>query len=104
MMGQLWHFKVFAPEKILSAINRYEREVKRLFKVLDGQLATPNYLVDDYGIADIASWPWIHAHSELALNLGACPDLKRWHDAIAGRSAVQRGLRVPAEREINQAA
>jgi GST-like protein len=95
MMGQLWHFRVFASENLPYAVGRYEREVLRLFGVLDKHLAERNYLVGDYGIADIATWPWINAHSHLALSLDAYPNLKHWHAAIGERPAVQKGLTVP---------
>ena len=105
MMGQLWHFKVFAEERLPYAIGRYEREVARILGVLDGELARRPYLAGDrYGIADVMTWTWVHAHPELGLSLDAYPSLRRWHDAIAGRPAVRRGLAVPSPREQEQAA
>lgn len=95
MMAQLWHFRVFASETLPYAIERYEREVLRLFRVLDKRLAKRNYLLNDYGIADIATWPWINAYRHLDLSLDAYPNLKRWHALVAARPAVQKGLAVP---------
>ena len=95
MMGQLWHFRVFASESLPYAIGRYEREVLRLFRVLDNRLAERNYLLNDYGIADIATWPWINAYRHLDLSLDTYLNLKRWHGLIATRPAVQKGLAVP---------
>jgi GST-like protein len=100
MMGQLWYFKVFAPEKIPLAIARYERESVRLFGVLNERLRDRDYLIGDYGVADIANWPWIDAFPKLGLTLDGHPDLKRWHEKIAQRRAVIRGLAVPNLAEL----
>jgi GST-like protein len=97
MIGQLWHFKVFAKETLPYAIERYERETARILRVLDGELALRPYLVGaSYGIADIMIWPWINALPKLGVTLADTPHLERWHETIAARPAVQRGLAVPA--------
>ncbi len=97
MIGQLWHFKVFAKETLPYAIERYERETARILRVLDGELALRPYLVGaSYGIADIMVWPWINALPKLGVTLADTPHLERWHETIAARPAVQRGLAVPA--------
>ncbi len=108
MLGQLWYFKRSAPEKIAFAIERYEREVLRLFGVLDERLQNQrqpyrDYLVGEYGIADIATWPWINSFGELGLTLDAHPNLKRWHGEIAQRPAVVRGVAVPKVTELEAA-
>lgn len=97
-LGQLWNYKVFVPEKIPTVIGRFEAEAARVFRVLDGTLGRRSHLAGEaYGIADIMSWPWIHAALvHIGLDLDASPNLRRWYDAIAARPAVQRGLRVPA--------
>jgi GST-like protein len=99
MLGQLWYFKVFAPEKIPLAIERYEREAVRLFDVVNERLRHREYIVGDYGIADIANWPWINAFPQLGLTLDAHPYLKGWHQTIAKRQAVIRGVAVPNPSE-----
>jgi GSH-dependent disulfide-bond oxidoreductase len=105
MIGQLWHFKVFATVKLPYAIDRYERETARILRVLDGEFAKRPYLVGDrYGIADIMTWPWINALPKLGVSLDATPHLQRWHADIAARPAVQRGLAVPVLREQDEAA
>lgn len=105
MIGQLWHFKVFASEKLPYAIDRYERETARILRVLDGEFAKRPYLAGDrYGIADIMTWPWINALPKLGVALDATPRLKRWRAEIAARPAVQRGLAVPRISEDDQAA
>jgi GST-like protein len=102
-LGQLWNYKIFAPVKIAYAIDRFERETDRVLRVLDGHLAQHPYLVADrYGVADVMTWPWIHAaRSKLGVALDPYPGLARWHGEIGSRPAVQRGLLVPslAERE-----
>jgi GST-like protein len=100
MLGQLWYFKVFASEKIPLAIERYEREAVRLFGVLNERLRDRDYLIGDYGIADIANWPWIDAFPQLGLTRDEHPKLKRWHQVIAKRQAVIRGLAVPNLTEL----
>jgi len=95
MMAQFWHFQVFASETLPYAIKHYEREVLRLFHVLDKRLAKRNYLLNDYGITDIATWPWINAYRHLDLSLDPYPNLKRWHALVSARPAVQKGLAAP---------
>ena len=96
MMGQLWHFKVSAPERIPYAVGRYEREVERLFGVLDGELARHAHVAGErYGIADVMSWPWVDAFPQLGLTLEGHPHLRRWHAEVGVRPAVRRGMRVP---------
>jgi GST-like protein len=97
-LGQLWNYKIFADEKITYVINRFERESARVFRVLDGELAKRRYLVGNrYGLADIMTWPWIHAAvGKIGLSLDATPSLAGWYAGIAERPAVRRGLKVPA--------
>ncbi|HKU99443.1 MAG TPA: glutathione S-transferase N-terminal domain-containing protein [Vineibacter sp.] len=95
-LGQLWNFKIFATEKIPAVIARFERESQRVLGVLDRTLAERAWLVSDYGIADVMTWPWIHAAAtKIGLAIDAFPHLLRWYAAIAQRPAVQRGLEVP---------
>lgn len=86
---------MFASENLPYAVGRYEREVLRLFSVLDKGLTEHDHLVGDYGIADIATWLWVNAYTHLALSLDAHPHLKRWHAVIKERPAVKKGLAVP---------
>jgi GST-like protein len=95
MLGQLGHFR-HAAEPVPAALRRYEKEAKRLFAVLDRRLADRGFLVGDYGIADIATWPWINTADALGLVLSETPNLRRWHGAIKTRPAVKRGMTVPA--------
>jgi GST-like protein len=95
MMGQANVFFRYAPEKIPYAIERYQREVLRLFGVLDKQLAANEYLAGDYSIADIATWSWVRGYAWSGVTLDGLTHLQRWHDVIAERPAVQRGRAVP---------
>lgn len=100
MLGQAHHFRQYAPEQIDYAINRYTRETTRLYRVLDTRLGEEAFLAGpEYSIADIAVFPWIRPYERQGQNLAEHPNLKRWFDAIASRSAVQRGLAVLADRE-----
>ncbi len=95
MFGQLNHFKKYAPEKIPYAIQRYEKETLRLYGVLDKQLADKEYICGEYSIADIAIFPWVTIYELQGLTLDNHPNLKRWHDTVSNRPAVQRGMKVP---------
>jgi GST-like protein len=100
MFGQYGHFATYAPEKIPYAITRYTNEVQRLHRVLDKRLAEAAYLAGDaYSLADIATFPWIRLPERRGIDLAHFPHVKRWHDAIASRPAVQRGVEVLAERQ-----
>ena len=96
MLGQHGHFKLYATEKIPYAIARYAQETRRLYGVLDGQLAKTGAHVAgaDYSIADIAVFPWIMTHKAQGLTLDDWPHVKRWFAVVRGRDAVQRGLAV----------
>ncbi|MBK8335054.1 MAG: glutathione S-transferase N-terminal domain-containing protein [Sterolibacteriaceae bacterium] len=95
MMGQANVFFRYFPEKIQPAIDRYQGEVKRLFRVLDSHLAGNAYLAGDYSIADIANWAWVRTHRWSGVEVDDLPHLKRWIDALRARPAVQRGIERP---------
>jgi GSH-dependent disulfide-bond oxidoreductase len=95
MMGQANVFTRYFPEKIPAAIDRYQRESRRLLEVLDGHLAGNEYLAGDYSIADIANWSWAHIHEWPGIDISGLDNLKRWLDQIAARPAVQRGVARP---------
>jgi GST-like protein len=91
MLGQHGHFRLYAAEKIAYAIERYERETRRLYDVLDTQLARSEFVAGDYSIADIAIFPWIITHKAQGLTLDDWPHVKRWFAHLRARPAVQRG-------------
>jgi GST-like protein len=95
MLGQAHHFRIYAPEKIDYAYNRYTNEAKRLYGVMDKQLATYAYLAgDEYTIADIACFPWTRSWKNQGIDWADYPHVKRWFDVISERPAVQRGVEV----------
>jgi GSH-dependent disulfide-bond oxidoreductase len=95
MMGQANVFFRYAPEKVPYAIERYQREVRRLLEVLDTRLDGNEYLAGDYSIADIASWAWARSYEWSGVSIDGLDHLRRWLAAIRERPAVQRGLNVP---------
>jgi GST-like protein len=99
MLGQAHHFRIYAPEKIAYAIDRYTNEAKRLYGVMDRRLAKSKYLGGaDYSIADIAVFPWLRSWKNQGIAWNDYPHLKGWFDEIAGRPAVKRGVDVLADR------
>ena len=94
--GQLHHFRRFAPEKVPYAIERYTKETRRLYGVIDKRLADTAYLAgDDYTIADVATYPWAARHPWQGVELEEFPNVKRWFDVIGERPAVKTGYDVP---------
>lgn len=90
MAGQAGYFRVYAAEAVPFAIDRYTRELGRLYGVLDERLAGREFIADEYSIADIACYPWIVPHAPHGQQLDAFLHLKRWFDAVSARPAVQR--------------
>lgn len=97
MQGQAHVFLRYAPEKIDYAIQRYQRETRRLYQVLNTRLEDHDYLAGDYSIADIATWPWVRSHDWAGVAIDDLPHLTRWFEAVGARPAVQRGMRVPED-------
>ena len=95
MMGQANVFFRYFPEKIQPAIDRYQGECRRLFRVLDGHLREHEYLAGDYSIADIANWAWVRTHRWSGVDIDDLPHLGRWRDQIRSRPAVQKGITAP---------
>ena len=95
MMGQANVFYRYTDEKIDYAINRYQKESRRLLEVLDTRLEQHEYLVDDYSIADIANFTWARIHEWSGVDVSGLQHLQRWLNTIESRPAVQRGLAVP---------
>jgi glutathione S-transferase len=102
MMGQANVFYRYAPEKIPYAIDRYQREVRRLLEVLDTRLGEAEYLAGDYSIADIASWSWVYGYKWTGVSIDGLANLQRWLGAIAQRPAVRRGKDVPEPTDIEE--
>lgn len=97
MLGQAHHFRIYAPEKLPYAIDRYTNEAKRLYGVMDKRLARSKYIAGgEYTIADIAIFPWLRSWKNQGIDWADYPHLKGWFDEIAARPAVQRGVEVLA--------
>ncbi|MDL2357975.1 MAG: glutathione S-transferase N-terminal domain-containing protein [Pseudomonadota bacterium] len=104
MMGQANVFFRYFPEKIQPAIDRYQGETRRLFRVLDTRLREHEYLAGAYSIADIANWAWVRTHNWSGVPIDDLPHLKRWVDAIRARPAVQQGILMPpSQRDLSAA-
>ncbi len=95
MAGQTHHFVKFNPDASAYAAERFTAETRRLYGVLDKQLASNEYIAGDYSIADMAIWPWISRFEWQTMDLKSFVNLKRWYTAIAERPAVQKGYHVP---------
>jgi GST-like protein len=102
MMGQANVFYRYAPEKLPYAIERYQREVRRLFEVLDEQLEDHEYVAGDYSIADIAHWSWVHSYKWSGVGIDGLDHLARWLDAVGARSAVKRGKDIPEPTDFDE--
>lgn len=99
MLGQLGHFKNYAPEPLPYAIDRYSNEASRLYRVLDKRLGEVEYLAGDYGVADMAVFPWSRGWERHGQKMDEIPNFKRWFEAIAERPAVKKGVAVLADRQ-----
>lgn len=99
MMGQANVFAHYFPEKIPAVIDRYVRESRRLFEVMERRLGEAEYLAGDYSIADIACWSWAHIYARPGISIEGLPHVARWLDAVGNRPAVQRGRDVPTKRD-----
>jgi GST-like protein len=102
MLGQAHHFRIYAPEKIEYAINRYTNEAKRLYGVMDRRLREAEYFAGEYSIADIAIFPWTRSYANQGVDIDEFPNFKRWYQAVDARPAVQRGVKVLADRRRPQ--
>jgi GST-like protein len=98
MLGQAHHFRIYAPEKLQYAVDRYTNEARRLYGVIDSRLARSEWLGGaEYSIADIATFPWLRSWQNQGVVLDEYPHLKRWFETIGERPAVQRGVKVLAD-------
>ena len=99
MAGQNGHFILYAPEKVPYALERYAKEVNRLYGVLDGQLGRTGAFVAgaDYSIADMAIFPWIRVWKAQQVPLQDFPHVKVWYERLMQRPALRRGIEVGKE-------
>jgi len=99
MMGQANVFYRYLPEKIPTAISRYQNESRRLFEVLDRRLGESEWLGDDFSIADIANWCWVRTYRWSGVSRGGLENLDRWLDVMKQRPALRQGVQVPVISE-----
>lgn len=103
MLGQAHHFRVYAPDKIIYAIDRYTKEAQRLYGVMNQRLGEAPYFAGaDYSIADISIWPWLCHHERQGIDIADYPQVKRWYQDVEARPAVQRGIQVLKEYSSSQ--
>jgi GST-like protein len=107
MLGQAHHFLGYAPEKIEYAMNRYKNEANRLYGVVDRRLKESKFLAcEEYTIADMATMPWMRFPERQGVNIDEYPNVQRWREGLLARPAVERALKVLADRrrpEMTQA-
>lgn len=95
MLGQAHHFLKFNAGISDYAAERYGTEAQRLYGVLDERLAGRDFILDDYSIVDMATWPWASRFEWQNIDLAEFPNVRSWYLRIADRPAVQRGYDVP---------
>ena len=95
MLGQVHHFLKFNPGKSEYAEHRYYQEALRLYRVLDTRLEGRDFIVDQFSIVDIATWPWASRFEFQQIDLDDFPNVERWYLRLADRPALQRGYAVP---------
>jgi len=97
MLGQVHHFVKYNQGKAPYAEERFSKEARRLYKVLDTQLEGKDFICGEYSIADIACWPWISRFEWQGIDLNQFANVKRWYLKVAARPAVQKGYQVPKD-------
>ncbi|HCC46255.1 MAG TPA: glutathione S-transferase [Gammaproteobacteria bacterium] len=102
MMGQANVFYRYFPEKLQSAIDRYQNESRRLFEVLDVALADSEWLTEEFSIADIANWCWVRTYRWSGVSRDGLENLDRWLNQIKERPACRRGVDVPEPRPVEE--
>ncbi|MGH7902152.1 MAG: glutathione S-transferase family protein [Thermodesulfobacteriota bacterium] len=102
MQGQANVFYRYAPERIDYAIDRYQKETRRLYTILNTRLKDKEYLAGDYSIADIATYPWVLIHEWAGVTIEDLPNLVRWLNAVGKRPAVKRGMNIPKSRDSKE--
>jgi GST-like protein len=100
MQGQANVFTRYAPERIPFAIERYQKEVRRLYEVLDRRLGEAEYLAGDYSVADVATWPWVRLAGWAGVSTEGLGNLERWFEGVGRRPAVDKGKDVPQPADM----
>jgi GST-like protein len=93
--GQVHHFLTVDDEGDRRyALERYSKETRRLYAVMDGRLAGREFFADAVSIADFAILGWAWRHPRHKVDLAEFPNVKRWYDTMMARPAVARGFAV----------
>jgi len=100
MFGQAHHFRRAAKEQVPYGIERYTKETRRLYGVINARLGEVPYLATEYSIADIATYPWTARYEWQGVDLAEFPNVKRWYDTLSARPGVARGMAVPPEDRL----
>ncbi len=101
MMGQANVFYRYFPTKIPEAIERYQKEGRRLFEVMNNQLASNQYLAgNEYSIADISTFTWVRIYEWSGIDISGLDNLQRWLDELAQRPACIKGLQIPPSPDL----
>jgi len=103
MAGQAHHFRMYAPEQLPYAIERYTNECNRLYGVMNKRLADREFLAGKYSIADMACVGWASRWEKQGQDIEPFPHFRRWLDTMLARPAVHRGMhvRVEAASKVN---
>ncbi len=102
MQGQANVFYRYFSEKIPAAIERYQKETRRLYEVLNTQLNDNEFLAGDFSIADIANWGWARIHNWAGVGIDDLPHLQRWLNQLEARPALIRGAAIPHSTDYNK--
>jgi len=100
MLGQAHHFLKFNVGKAPYAEERYHKEAKRLYGVLDRRLEGRDFVAEEYSIADMAIWPWLARFEWQQIDLNDYPNVRRWYVELAGRPAMQASYKAPNPQEL----
>ena len=92
MAGQLSHFRNYAPKGQDYSFKRYHGEYERNLSVLERRLEGRDYILGEYSIADMISWPWVLIAKAIGVPLDDFPNVSAWRNRIKDRPAVRRGV------------
>jgi len=97
--GQVHHFIALENEHDRRyGLERYSKETRRLYAVMDRRLADRAFFADEPSIADFAILGWAWRHPRHKVDLAEFPNVRRWYDAMMARPGVQRGFAVKLSR------
>jgi len=104
MAGQLSHFVNYAPPGQDYALKRYKGEYERTVAVLEARLSGRDYVLSDYSIADMISFPWVFIAKNFGVDLQAFPRVASWRARIKERPAVRAAISLYKEAQFSKTA